>query len=172
MKNGLLLFICHRCKCDHSRISEFSISLLIAVGRKRGFLCKKNLSHPCYDNCNASLHRQFLICFKPTTLWTAGNVRYTTVGMWLCAHTSVCVHVCVRVCMCCMCFPVINLWSRFKRTADTAQISLSLSLANFVSLSECPWIWLWITKTLYSNSLSAHCVHPFIYCEANLTASL
>ncbi len=96
MKNGVLLFICHRCKCDHSRISEFSISLLIAVGRKRGFLCKKDLSHPCYDNCNASLHRQFLICFKPTTLWTAGNVRYTTAGIRVCACASVCVHVCVR----------------------------------------------------------------------------
>lgn len=35
MKNGALLFICHRCKCDHSRISEFSISMPIAVGRER-----------------------------------------------------------------------------------------------------------------------------------------
>lgn len=141
MKNGVLLFICHRCKCDHSRISEFSISLLIAVGRKRGFLCKKDLSHPCYDNCNASLHRQFLICFKPTTLWTAGNVRYTTVGICVCvcvrllACICVCVWKGVLVCMCCMCFPVINLWSWFKHTADTAQISLSPSL--WLTLSLC-----------------------------------
>lgn len=141
MKNGVLLFICHRCKCDHSRISEFSISLLIAVGRKRGFLCKKDLSHPCYDNCNASLHRQFLICFKPTTLWTAGNARYTTVGICECVCLFVCMCVWKRVlvCICCMCFPVINLWSWFKHTADTAQISLSLSL--------------WLTSSLCLNAL-------------------
>lgn len=141
MKNGVLLFICHRCKCDHSRISEFSISLLIAVGRKRGFLCKKDLSHPCYDNCNASLHRQFLICFKPTTLWTAGNARYTTVAICLCVRLFVCMCVYVwkrvLVCMCCMCFPVINLWSWFKHTADTAQISLSLPLSLWLTLSLC-----------------------------------
>lgn len=126
MKNGVLLFICHQCKCDHGRISEFSISLLIAVGRKRGFLCKKDLSHPCDDNCNASLHRQFLICFKPTTLWTAGNVRYTTAGVCLCE--------CTPVCVCCMCFPVINLWSWFKHTADTAQISsLRLTLSYWLN---------------------------------------
>lgn len=75
------------------------------------------------------------------------------------------------VCVCCMCFPVINLWSWFKHTADTAQISLSpsLSLANFVALSECPWIWLRITKSLSPNSVLVHCVQLFWYREEEKT---